>query len=124
MVNRSDPASGIIPIPQGAGTLDGIGEKFYSDSYSEGRSFPLHALLSGNNAFNPRLSLGNGKDSLELTWAFNVPGATRRPHEQIRRCDDSKYRMTFVMILRSSRYFTRRKCFNMRDMRRGRESNP
>lgn len=73
----------ILSLPQGGGSLSGIGEKFSPDLFTGTGNFsvPL-ALPTGRNNFAPELALaystGTGNGIFGLGWNINIPEISRK----------------------------------------------
>lgn len=85
----------IISLPQGGGTLNGIGEQFSHDLHRGTGNFlvPI-ALPPGCNDFQPPLNLvystGNGNGPFGLGWSLSIPGVSRKTLQGIPVYDDTK----------------------------------
>ena len=74
---------GVISLPQGGGSLKGLGEKFSPDLFTGSGNFTVPvALPPGRNGFQPQLSLtystGNGNGAFGMGWSLGIPGVTAK----------------------------------------------
>src|SRR6185436_18974799 len=100
MSQKSETTGGVISLPQGGGTLQGIGEKFSPDLHTGTGNFTIPiALPPGRNGFNPQLNLGystgNGNSHYGLGWIISVPGISRKTSSGVPRYDNE--RDTFIL---------------------------
>jgi RHS repeat-associated protein len=82
MSNQSSPNS-FINLPQGGGSLKGIGESFSPDLHTGTGNFSVPiALPPGRSGFQPQLGLvystGNGNGPFGLGWQLSIPGVSRK----------------------------------------------
>jgi RHS repeat-associated protein len=85
----------IISLPQGGGSLQGIGEKFSADLFTGTGNFTIPlALPPGRNGFQPQLGLayssGGGNGPFGLGWGLTVPGVSRKTSKGVPVYDDTK----------------------------------
>src|SRR5262249_29944826 len=93
MSNKSGVASQVISIPQGGGSVKGLGERFAPDLHTGtgNLSIPI-ALPPGRNGFQPKLALtystGQGNGPFGLGWSLGLPSAARRTSKGVPRYGD------------------------------------
>lgn len=100
MNNKSGVSNQVISLPQGGGSLQGIGATFSPDLYTGTGNFTIPiALPPGRNGFQPELSLvystGNGNSPLGLGWNLSIPGVMRKTSQGIPHYNDAQD--TFVL---------------------------
>ncbi len=83
MPKNSNPSEQVITLPQGGGSLKGIGESFSPDLHTGTGNFSVPiALPPGRNGFQPQLGLvystGNGNSPFGLGWQLSIPGVSRK----------------------------------------------
>ncbi len=82
-----------LSLPQGGGSIKGIGETFNSNSFSGTASFSIPIFTSPCRDFEPKLSLnyesGNGNGPFGLGFTINLPSISRRTRLGIPKYDDS-----------------------------------
>jgi RHS repeat-associated protein len=93
MANKSNPATQSISVPQGGGSLHGIGETFSPDPHTGTGNFTLPiATPPGRNGFQPQLSLsystGSGNGPYGLGWSLTTPVVSRKTSKGIPRYQD------------------------------------
>jgi hypothetical protein len=87
-----------LSLPQGGGSIKGIGETFQADLFSGTGSFSVPIFASPARGLTPSLNLsyssGSGNGPFGLGWQLSIPGVIRKTEKGLPRYDDQD---TFVM---------------------------
>jgi len=80
---RENDSTSVISLPQGGGSVEGLGEKFVSDLHTGTGNFSVPiAVPPGRNDFKPSINLsystGNGNGAFGLGWNIQIPNITRK----------------------------------------------
>jgi RHS repeat-associated protein len=83
MSNQSNTTNQTISLPEGGGSIKGMGESFSPDLHTGTGNFSVPiALPPGRNGFQPQLGLvystGNGNGPFGLGWQLSIPGVSRK----------------------------------------------
>lgn len=83
MADKSGVSDQALPLPQGGGAVEGIGEKFEAEPYTgTGRLTVPIKVPEGRNGFSPALALtystGSPNGPFGLGWALSVPVIARK----------------------------------------------
>lgn len=81
-------SSSPISLPQGGGSIKGLGEKFNPDLFTGTGNFSVPIIIPpGRNGFQPDLSLGystgNVNGPFGMGWALSIPGVGRKTSKGI-----------------------------------------
>lgn len=95
MGNRLSSPSQIISLPQGGGSLQGLGETFSPDLFTGTGNVRLPLTLpAGRNQFQPTLNLfyntGNGNGPFGMGWRLSVPDISRKTSKGVPIYDDAR----------------------------------
>ena len=100
MAAQQQPAADLISLPQGGGSIRGIGETFSPDLQTGTGNFSIPlAVPAGRRGLQPTLTLGystgNGNGMFGLGWHLGIPGISRKTARGVPRYDDA--RDTFIL---------------------------
>lgn len=82
MSSKAGGITDLISIPDGGGSIKGVGEKFSPDLHTGTGNFSVPiALPTGRNGLQPQLTLGfstgSGNSPFGLGWSLSIPGISR-----------------------------------------------
>ena len=88
-----------VPLPKGGGAIQGIGEKFQADEFTETASLSIPIKTSSCRGFEPTLSVdyssGSGNGSFGLGFNLSIPKISRKTSKGLPKYDRSD---TFLLF--------------------------